>query len=307
MRTSALCLLLLTSCGRAEDAERVRDLLSRTPIPVDRLRDAFEIKPGELELLGGDPPAFYDASAPPVWAVMNRGTRPLWLHRDDLTVQAIVYPLLSTTRLPRGNIRSPDGTRPVFETSEWILLLPLEQAPLRVPAPGVWGQVQWSVRIGDAGRWLYTEADTFNAKCRKDSPSDWEIALEKPLGESTHLPPFTWDGGAGQQALITLDVRCVGDGELVWEASFPGTGDRPTPLALWAYIMSDDRRLLYEGRLDSVSHQSGGGKLSTRYVVPAALPPGTHRLLAMGQYAGQYLEPGTDRRGVSLWIPFQIK
>ncbi|HEX7902166.1 MAG TPA: hypothetical protein VF950_30685 [Planctomycetota bacterium] len=306
MRKSALGLLLLAACGRAEDAGRVQDLLSRTPIPLDRLRDALEIKPGELEILGGDPPALYDPSAPPLWAVMNRGMRPLWLHRDDLTVFPDVDPLVRAREPLRcGFMMSPGASRPAFVASDWILLLPLEQKALRVPDPGGWGRVKWSVHIGGFGRRLYREADSFNAKKAKDFPDDWKNPLDKDLGESTHLPPFTWDGGA---ANLDLDLRAVGDGRVALDAKAADREERPVALALRAWVLSDDRRLLYEGRLESVSHQGVGGKISTRYVVPATLPPGTHRLLAMGQYAGEYLSPGRDaRRGVSRWIPLEIK
>ena len=63
----AWLLLLLTGCHSAEDPKHVQNLLDRTPLPAAKLRAILEIKPGELEIVGGPAPDSLDDPAPPLW------------------------------------------------------------------------------------------------------------------------------------------------------------------------------------------------------------------------------------------------
>ena len=75
----AWLLLLLAGCRRDENPEYIQSLLTQTPIPTARIRELLEIKPGELEVVGGPPPEVLDFPSAPLWRLRNRGDRPLWI------------------------------------------------------------------------------------------------------------------------------------------------------------------------------------------------------------------------------------
>lgn len=226
-----------------------------------------------MEAVGDDAPAVYNPAAPPSWKLRNRGSRTLWIHRAELKDVATLEAFFPAT-FTCPPVKIPPLS---FGDLNWVALKPSGTLPLESPALPDWGRVKWRILIGNANERLLRQAEAANGA--EPSPKHPTFAVSK--GASLHLPPFDWAGPPEKVGFRVLKLRPETDGTLSGEER-----------AWTAWVLSDDRRLLYEGPLELASREP------LRYKIPAALPRGPRKIFAFSPSTGEF--PGTPR-ALSLW------
>ncbi len=322
MRGGLVFLILLAACRPPSSPDYIKDLLSQTPIPLDKLTEVLCLRQGDLQLVGGPAPEVLDYPSAPLWKLRNVSGRDLWIYRKELAAWLSIQPLVPIPPGCGGGIHLAPPERPSFALSEWIRLAPGQSVPILIPAPWSFGQASICCNPGGVAENLIWRAHSFNQGALTSLPGPLPARDSFSLGTSWILPSFVDEHRAIQGddflAGLPLEMTSSPDVTLRWTSDLPTIFERPDPLRIRAWILSLDRALAFQGDLVAVRHEtrrlapSNQLHVETDYRIPRMPASGAYRILLVAPRMGIYVstldreQEMLWRQGISTWIPLQI-